>query len=151
MKKEVKRNPDKPYEDMEGNWIGLGYKATKPSNRTEFVLKEDKKIIEDYLKVRRLQTIDGKKLRLEQLKSEQRVIEREIFDLEEEEAKKMEEERLSKIKLEEDNKEHLKRLIAIADYDEYPPKLKEPDSAIQKKHLRGSHMEYHETSSSKTT
>ena len=24
MKEKVKRNPKKPYEDMEGNWIGLG-------------------------------------------------------------------------------------------------------------------------------
>jgi len=92
------RNPDRPFEDMEGNWIGLGKEGTpKYNKRTHIPAYYDPSIDEGLLET----------------------LKRECEEGNEESCKKV-------IRIEEQNKDHLERLMAIANYDEEPPKLREP-------------------------
>ena len=106
MTKKVERNPDKPYEDMDGNWIGLWDEDGKtggvpyPKHRKRPVWGSAYKnpdIEKGELEKLKMKCIEGDKEACAELD-----------------------------KLEKDNEDFLEHLMAIADYDEYPPKLKEP-------------------------
>lgn len=83
---------------MEGNWIGLGKKGTPKYNKRKHIPAYYNPTIDEGL----LETL-----------------ERECKEGNEESCKKL-------IRIEENNEAHLERLMAIADHDEEPPKLKEP-------------------------
>ena len=96
--KEKIRNPDRPFEDMEGNWIGLGYRGTKPNPKKGGVAITSPEGIGT---------------------GELEKLEKKCRDGDEEACAKL-------CKLEKDNEDFLEHLMAIADHDDYPPKLKEP-------------------------
>jgi hypothetical protein len=91
----VKRNPKRPFEDMDGNWIGLGkikkYEKNYPSGYKNPDIETGE--------IERLEKLcrDGDSKACNELE-----------------------------KLMKDNDDFLEHLMAIADYDEHPPKLKEP-------------------------
>ena len=178
MKKEVKRNPDKPFEDEDGNWKGI-YRHRKNETLKDKRARElasriakEEKIMEktaesvDYGKLEKeFEDKDGnwigigrpntKKYRdSKNLTAYFPHRARQIFkltDIEVGELEKLEhncrggDEKacIELNKLKKDNEDFLEHLMAIANHDEYPPKLKEPDSAIQKKHLRGCDMVFY--------
>ena len=99
MPKKVERNPDRPFEDMNGKWIGLGYRGSKPNPK-----KRDWKYEYNNTEIE-----TGEIEKLEKL----------CRDGNSEACDELE-------KLLKDNDDFLEHLMAIADYDEYPPKLKDP-------------------------
>ena len=96
--KKVKRNPKKPYEDMDGKWIGLGKEGTPKYNKKKVWGSDYRNPDIEKGEVERLRKkcIEGDKEACAELD-----------------------------KLEKDNEDFLKHLMAIADYDEYPPKLED--------------------------
>ena len=97
--KKVKRNPDKPYEDMDGNWIGLGKKGTPKYNKKK---------------------VWGSQYQNPDIeKGEFEILKRKCIEGDKEACAELD-------KLEKDNEDFLEHLMAIANYDEHPPKLKEP-------------------------
>lgn len=180
--KKVNRNPDKPYEDMDGNWIGLWEKET-PEDIIEYeksiTWKERRKLRSDFEKEEKTKGKTADKVHYEKIDEEldQKGFKKEIdkkfedadgkwiglwkgkdkwqegqgfryplkgynrvhnyskfTDLELGEIEKLEkkcrdgdkEACVELEKLEKDNEDFLEHLMAIADHDEYPPKLKEP-------------------------
>ena len=106
--KKVKRSPDKPYEDMDGNWIGL-WKGKDKWNR----FSEDAYPTKSYNRVHNyFQPDDIETGELEKL-------EKKCRDGDKEACAELD-------KLLKDDEDFLEHLMAIADHDEYPPKLKEP-------------------------
>ncbi|MDE0741460.1 MAG: hypothetical protein OSB59_02570 [Candidatus Poseidoniia archaeon] len=105
--KEKIRNPDRPFEDMEGNWIGLGYRGTKPNPKKRGDYPEGGSSGSRTFSPKGIETGELEKL------------EKKCRDGDEEACAEL-------CKLEKDNEDFLEHLMAIADHDEYPPKLKEP-------------------------
>ena len=97
------RSSDKPFEDKDGNWTGVGYRATKPTDEAiAKALHKHKSIDYNFASEGEIINLkrkckDGDNKACNELKA-----------------------------IEEKDKEHLKRLMAIATWDEEPPKLKEP-------------------------
>jgi hypothetical protein len=115
MKKKVERNPDKPYEDMDGNWIGLGYGRKSDIGRYNRNYEQP------------LPHLDEKRGAVPARYYANPDIEKGEIEILEKKCREGDEEACDKlIKIEKDNEDFLEHLMAIADYDEYPPKLKEP-------------------------
>ena len=83
---------------MDGNWIGLGFRGSKPSEKRVWGSEYQNPDIE---------------------KGELEILKRKCIEGDKEACAELE-------KIEKDNEDFLEHLMAIADYDEYPPKLKEP-------------------------
>ena len=123
------RPPPKMFVDDEGNPLPdnvdiskLWYDA-KDENKTTRKPRNKKRIFEErYYKVSkdlRLKDIERKKKNLAKL-------EKEIAYLEYLEKESLNKELAQKLKDKNLDEEHLKRLIAIAEHDDWPPKLKKP-------------------------
>ena len=82
---------------MDGNWIGLGFR-NKPNEKRVWGSQYQNPDIE---------------------KGEIEILKRKCIEGDKEACAELE-------KLEKDNEDFLEHLMAIADYDEYPPKLKKP-------------------------
>lgn len=104
--KKVNRNPEKPYEDMDGNWIGLWDKDGKAGGVP-------------YPKYKRRPVWgDG---------YENHDIEKGVIEILKIKCAEGDMEACNELdKLEKDNEDFLEHLMAVANHDEYPPKLKEP-------------------------
>ena len=106
--KKVNRNPEKPYEDMDGNWIGLWKKD-----------KWDRNSGIAYPKYNYRKKWEWRYKNPDIGKGEVEILRRKCIEGDKEACAKLD-------KLEKDNEDFLEHLMAIANYDEYPPKLKEP-------------------------
>ena len=112
--KKVNRNPEKPYEDMDGNWIGLGYGRKTDIGR----FRNDGEPLPHFEEKRG--AVPARYYANPDIeKGEIEILEKKCRNGDEEACAKL-------IKIEKDNEDFLEHLLAIANYDEYPPKLKEP-------------------------
>ena len=106
--KKVKRNPDKPYEDMDGNWIGLWKKDKWDRNSgIAYPRYNKRKVWGSAYKNPHMEKGELEKLKMKCIEGDKEAC-------------------AALDKLEKDNEDFLEHLMAIASYDEYPPKLKEP-------------------------